>query len=307
MNKKERLIRDIRSRWQLYLLLLIPVGYIILFKYAPMGGIVIAFKDYDFSKGIWGSEWVGWYHFEKFLNNYKFKQTLTNTLTISLYHLLVAFPMPILFALLINAFPGKKYKKVIQTTTYIPHFISTVVMVGIVFQIVNARTGMYGNLYRMLTGEMAPDILTSGPAFRHLYVWSGIWQNTGYSAIIYIAALAGVDSSLHEAARIDGASRVQCIRYIDFPGILPTVSIMFIMAVGNLLDLGFEKVLLMQNDLNLNYSEIISTYTYKVGLASGITDFSRSTAISLFNNVVNFILLIIANKTSKKLSGSGIF
>lgn len=307
MDKRNRLIKDIRARWQLYLLLLLPLAYIILFKYVPMGGIVIAFKDYDFSKGIWGSEWVGLYEFKKFIGSYKFKQVLENTLAISLYQLLVAFPMPIVFALLLNAFPGKRYKKIIQTTTYMPHFISTVVMVGIVLQILNARVGLYGNLYRLITGEMAPDILAQGPAFRHVYVWSGIWQGTGYGAIIYIAALQGVDSTLHEAALIDGASRLQRIRYIDIPCILPTVSIMLVMQIGNLLDVGYEKTLLLQNDLNLNYSEIISTYVYKVGLSSGVPNFPRSTAVSLFNNVINFILLIVANKASKKISGNGLF
>ena len=307
MKKTSNLKRRVLNRWQLYLLLLIPLAYVILFKYVPMVGNVIAFKDYNAVDGIWGSEWVGFENFQKFFKSPKFKQVLGNTLTVSLYSLLATFPIPIFFALLINAFPLKRYKKVIQTVTYLPHFFSTVVMVGILMQLLNNRIGLYGNLYTMFTGQTAPNLLSKGELFKHLYVWSGVWQNTGYSAIIYIAALSGVDNTLHEAARIDGASRLQCILYIDIPSILPTASIMLIMAVGGIMSVGYEKVLLLQNNLNLNYSEIISTYEYKIGLASGITDFSLSTAISLFNSVVNFILLVIANWGSKKLSGNSIF
>lgn len=295
------------ARWQLYVCLLIPLVYIILFAYVPMTGLVIAFKNYDFSKGILGSEWVGFKNFVDFFHSYKFGLVLRNTLTISLYSLLASFPIPIVFALFLNAFPMKRYAKVIQTVTYVPHFISTVIMVGLLTQLLSNRTGIYGTLYTMFTGGTAANILASGPAFKHIYVWSGIWQNTGYNAIIYIAALAGVDQSLHEAAMIDGASRLQRIRYIDFPSILPTATIMLILAAGNIMNVGYEKVLLMQNDLNLNYSEIISTYVYKVGLASGITNFSLSAAISMFNSLVNFTLLILVNKLSKKISGSGIF
>ncbi len=306
-RKQRSLKKQIRDRWQLYLLLLLPLAYIVIFAYIPMGGLIIAFKDYNIRKGIWGSEWVGLENFIKFFTSYKFPIIIKNTLTISLYSLAVTFPIPIIFALLLNAMLGRKYKKIIQTVTYIPYFISTVVMVGLIFQILNNRSGIYGSLYTMLTDKTAPNILANGKLFKHIYVWSGVWQTTGYSAIVYIAALAGVDQSLHEAAKIDGASRFQRLWYIDVQAILPTASIMLILAVGNIMNVGFEKVLLMQNNLNLNYSEIISTYVYKVGLASGINDFSLSTAISMFNSVINFILLIIANWGSKKLSGNGIF
>lgn len=288
-------------------MLLLPLAYLILFAYVPMGGLVIAFKKYNFAKGIFGSEWVGLQNFLKFFKSFKFPIIFRNTLTISLYSLFATFPIPILFALLLNAFGGKKYKKAIQTITYMPYFISTVVMVGLLFQVLNNRMGIYGSLFRLFTGKTAPDILANGRNFKHIYVWSGVWQSTGYSAIIYIAALSNVDSSLHEAAMIDGASRFQRMIHIDIPTILPTASIMLILAVGNIMNVGFEKVLLMQNNLNMNYSEIISTYVYKVGLASGINDFSLSTAIGMFNSVINFILLLIANAGSKKLSGNGIF
>ncbi len=299
--------KQIRERWQIYLLLLIPVAYIVIFAYIPMGGLLIAFKKYDFSLGIFGSPWVGLDNFKKFFQSYKFILVLKNTLTISLYGLIISFPLPIIFALMLNAMPLPRYKKAIQTVTYIPHFISTVVMVGLIFQLLSNRTGLYGNLYTLLTGQIGPDILAEGTNFKHIYVWSGVWQGTGYSAIIYIAALAGVDPSLHEAALIDGASRFQRVLYVDVPCILPTASIMLILAVGNIMSVGFEKVLLMQNSLNMNYSEIISTYVYKIGLASAINDFSYSTAISMFNSIINFIMLLIANWGSKKLSGSGLF
>lgn len=306
-NKPKSLLKKILERWQLYLLLLIPITYISIFAYLPMGGLVIAFKKYDFSLGILRSPWVGIDNFIEFFNSYKFGMVLKNTLTISLYGLLATFPIPIIFALLINSFPGKKFKKVIQTTTYIPYFISTVVMVGLIIQILDYRNGLYGSLYTIFTAKTAPNLLANGSNFKHIYVWSGVWQSTGYGAIIYIAALAGVDPSLHEAGKIDGASQFQLIRYIDFPSILPTISIMLILAIGNVMNVGFEKVLLMQNSLNMNYSEIISTYVYKVGLASGVNDFSLSTAISMFNSVINFVLLISANWASKKLSGTRIF
>lgn len=305
-GKANPLLRRMAKRWQLYLLLLVPLVYLIVFKYIPMGGLIIAFKKYNWAEGILGSPWVGLNNFVKFFHSYKFTMVLKNTLTLSIYSL-ATFPVAIIFALLLNAFPGKRYKKVIQTVTYVPHFISIVVMVGLIMQLLNNRSGIYGSIYTLFTGAIAPNLLSDGAVFKHIYVWSAVWQGTGYSAIIYIAALAGVDPSLHEAGRIDGASRFQLVRYIDFPSILPTVSIMLILAIGNIMNVGYEKVLLMQNSLNMNYSEIISTYEYKIGLASGIPDYSLSAAISMFNSVINFILLISANKISKKLSGNKIF
>lgn len=306
-NKPKTVWQRMAARWQIYLLLLIPVAYIIIFSYVPMGGLVLAFKDYDFTKGIWGSEWVGFANFVEFFQSYKFKLVLKNTLTISIYSLLAGFPLPIIFALAINAFPGKKFKKIVQTTTYIPYFISTVVMVGIVMQLLNYRTGIYGTMFSLFTGKNAPDLFANANAFKHIYVFSGIWQSTGYNAIIYIAALANVDQSLHEAAKIDGASRFQRVLYVDLPCILPTAMIMLILAAGGIMNVGFEKVLLLQNDLNLKASEVISTYVYKIGLARGIGDFSLSTAIGMFNSVINFILLVVVNGISKKVSGSSIF
>ncbi len=299
--------KRIAARWQLYLLLVLPVAWLILFCYVPMSGLVLAFKKYNAGLGIWGSPWVGLQNFQKFFTSYKSGMVIRNTLTISLYSLLVSFPIPIIFALMLNVLPGKRYKKTIQTVTYIPYFFSTVIMVGLLFQLLDYRIGLYGALYTLFTGGTAPNILAVGDNFKHVYVWSGVWQATGYNAIIYIAALSTTDMSLHEAAMIDGASRFQRVLHIDIPSILPTTSIMLVLAVGNIMNVGYEKVLLMQNSLNMNYSEIISTYTYKVGLASGIPNFSQATAIGMFNSVVNFTLLVITNFVSKRLNGSGIF
>lgn len=304
---KAKLGRRILARWQLYLLLIVPVAWLVTFAYVPMSGLVLAFKTYRANLGIWGSPWVGMKNFNAFFSSYKFGMVLKNTLTISLYSLFVTFPIPILFALLLNVMPGRRYKKAIQTVTYIPYFFSTVVMVGLLYQLIDPRSGLYGTMAKLITGKTPASLLANGENFKHLYVWSQVWQATGYNAIIYIAALSSADQSLHEAAMIDGASRLQRVVHIDVPCILPTVSIMLVLAVGNIMNVGYEKVLLMQNDLNMNYSEIISTYSYKVGLASGVPNFAQSTAIGLFNSVINFILLVIANFTSRKLSGSGIF
>ena len=304
---KKKLIHKMRDRWQIYLMLLLPVVYLVIFYYVPMGGLVLAFKDYNLRDGIWGSPWVGLKNFEKFFTSFKFPIVMKNTITLSLYSLIASFPLPIIFALLLNAMRGTRYKKVIQTVTYVPHFISTVVMVGLVYQLLDNRAGIYGGLYTLLTGETAPSLLAVGTNFKHVYVWSGIWQNIGYNAIIYIAALSSVDQSLHEAAEIDGASRFQRMIHIDFPTILPTTSIMLILAIGRIMNIGHEKVLLMQNNLNISYSEIISTHVYKIGLASGINDYSLATTIGMFNAIINLILLFVSNWGSKKLSGSGIF
>jgi ABC-type polysaccharide transport system permease subunit len=304
---RARLLHQIRDRWQIYLLLVLPLVYLFIFAYGPMVGLVIAFKRYNFALGIFGSPWVGLDNFKRFLQSYKFVQVLRNTLTLSFYSLFVTFPIPIIFALLLNALPYPKYQKLIQTVTYIPHFISTVVMVGLIFQLLNNRTGLYGALWMLLTNVMPPDLLAVGSNFKHIYVWSAVWQGTGYASIIYFAALSNVDPTLHEAALVDGATRFQRVLYVDIPCIMPTASIMLILAVGGIMNVAFEKTLLMQNSLNINFSEVISTYVYKVGLASGVNDFSLSAAIGMFNSIINFFLLVFANWGSKKLNGSGIF
>ncbi len=225
-------------------------------------------------------------------------------MTLSFYSLFASFPLPIILALLINASPGLRFKKIVQTVSYIPHFISTVVIVGMLMQIFNPRVGAIGAIYQLITKKILNDLFASPGAFPHIYVWSGIWQNIGWNSIIYIAALSNVDAELHSAAQIDGASIFQRVVHIDFPAVLPTATIMLILATGNIMNIGFEKVFLMQNSLNISRSEVISTYVYKVGLTMGAGDFSFATGIGLLNSVINFVLLIIVNFTSKKLEGT---
>ncbi len=302
VDKKKKIL----ARWQLYLIVIIPLLHVLLHSYGPLPGIQIAFRRYNLKGGIWGSPWVGFDNFTKFLSSYNFSLILRNTLTISLYSL-ATFPITIIFALLLNCMLHPRYKKVIQTTTYIPHFISTVVMIGLLNQVFHERSGIYGALMKLITGKSPVSLFANGKLFKHFYVWSGVWQGTGYGSILYIAALAGVDTELYDAAEIDGASRFQRVLYIDLPCLLPTVTLKFVMACGGIMGVGYAKVLLMQNDLNINFSEVISTYEYKIGLASGSTDYSLSAAIGLWNTVINFILMRIANFVSKVLGGSTLF
>lgn len=305
---RRSLARRVKNVWQLYLFLLVPVVITLLFKYWPMVGVQIAFKDYDARLGIWGSKWVGFKHFSRFFKSYMASRVITNTLRLSLYNL-SCFPLPVIFALLLNLLPYPRFKKLVQSVTYMPHFISTVVLVGIIAQILNTHTGIYAHAYKAIVGETTnvPDILGVSSAFPHLYVWSGIWQSLGFNSIIYVAALSGVDYSLHEAAEIDGANRFQRIIHVDIPAILPTVSIMLILAFGNVMSVGYEKAYLMQNTLNTRYSEIISTYVYKVGIQTGGGNFSFGTAIGLFNSVVNFVLLTIVNYISGRIGGTSLW
>lgn len=273
-----------------------------------MGGLVIAFKDFSARKGILGSEWVGFTQFIKFFKSYEFWRLLRNTLILSFYTIAASFPIPIIFALLINSVRNEKFKKLTQTVVNLPHFISVTVMVGIIMNVLNCRTGLYGFIGEILTGSYPPDLFGSPSAFRHLYVWSGVWQNFGWSSIIYTAALTNVDPELHEAAQIDGASRLQRVIHIDLPCIMPTIIINLILRVGQVMSIGFEKVYLMQNSLNLDASRIISTYVYNVGLASsGHSDLSYATAIGMFNSVINLILIVTVNKIANKVSDTSLW
>lgn len=301
------MLRKYLINWQLYMFLLPSIVYIILFAYIPMAGIQIAFKNYNFNLGIWGSHWTGLAEFRRFFNSYMFGRILWNTISLSFYGLLAGFPLPILLALLINSFPRAHYKKLVQSVSYMPHFISMVVVVGMLVQLFNPRAGAVGAIYQLLTHNVMPDILGNPGAFQHLYVWSGVWQGTGWGSIIYIAALSGVDEELHEAAQIDGASRFQRVLHIDLPSIMPTATIMLILSAGNIMNVGFEKTFLMQNSLNIRVSEVISTYVYKVAMTIGTGDFSYATAIGLFNSVINFLLLVFVNFASKKLSDTSLW
>ena len=303
---KSKLYDRLNKHWQLYILLMIPVVYLVIFHYVPMGGVVLAFKKYAPLRGIMGSPWIGLENFQRFFSSYMFERVIINTFALSFYSLLAGFPIPIIFALCLNVIQNEKYKKSIQMISYAPHFISTTVLVGMINAIFNARTGMYGAIYKLITNSYPFDLFSSVNSFRHMYVWSSVWQNTGWSAIIYVAALASVDIQLHEAAQIDGANRISRIIHVDLPNIVPTISIMMILQLGQIMSVGFEKVYLMQNTINSSVSEIISTYVYKIGLQDS-TDFSYSTAIGMFNSVVNLIVLIAANTVIRKIGSISLF
>ena len=291
-----RMKRVLRA-WQLYVLLAPAIIYILVFKYWPMYGVQIAFKNYNPVDGFTDSPWVGLTHFIRFVNSYQFGQVIGNTLWIALLGLLVAFPVPIILALLVNQLQSEKFKKFTQTVLYSPAFISTVVVVGIMFVVLSPRSGLVNNAIQLGGGE---PIFFMGSAewFRPIYVLSDVWQNAGFSMIVYLAALAGIDPALHDAAKVDGASKLQRIRHIDLPGIMPVITVLFILAIGNLLNVGFEKALLMQTPLNLSTSEIIQTYVYHAGLQQA--QFSYSAAIGLFNSILNLALLLFFNSVARR-------
>lgn len=301
-NKK--LLTYFRQNYMLYLFLLPSFAFIIIFSYGPMYGVQIAFKDFKAFKGIWGSPWVGLKHFSTFFNSYRFGLLVKNTLAISIYTLVVGFPIPIILALLFNYVRYPMFKKFAQTVSYAPHFISTVVLVGMMQLFFSTSTGFINTAIAALGFEKV-YFFGRPEYFRHLYVWSGVWQSMGWSAVIYMASLAGVDPQQHEAAIIDGAIILQRMWHIDLPAIAPTIVILLIMQFGSLMGVGYEKVYLMQNASNLTTSEIISTYTYKIGLENA--QYSYSAAIGLFNNVINFILLITVNQIAKKVSGMALW
>jgi putative aldouronate transport system permease protein len=294
----------VKKYWQYYLLLLPALVYIFIFNYMPIYGVQIAFKDFRGNLGIWGSPWVGLAHFRRFLDFPLFFQIVWNTISINLYDLIVGFPMPIILALLLNEVRRPFFKKFVQMVTYAPYFISTVVICGMIILFLNKDMGVLNNI-RAILGLERVGFMTEPGLFRSIFVLSGVWQSTGWGTIIYLAVLSGVSPELVEAARMDGANRFQVIRHINIPHIIPTVIILFILRCGSLFNLGFEKVFLLQNPLNLGASEVISTYVYRIGLLGA--QFSYSTAIGLFNTLCNIILLIIANKISAKLSETSLW
>ena len=302
--RPQRLTRRKDIHWQLWLMMVPAIVYMVLFVYKPMGGVLIAFQDYSLKRGIWGSEWVGFENFNRLFRSYWFPIILKNTLTISLLSLILSFPAPIILALAANEIRSERRKRTFQTVSYAPHFISTVVVCGMITVFLSPESGVI-NFLLQAVGIDPVAFLAKPNAFKWVYVLSGIWQTVGWSAIIYIAALSGVDKNLLEAAEIDGANRIQRIRYVNFPVLIPTIVIMFILRCGSILGVGYEKVYLLQNTANLSASEVISTYVYKVGLEKA--DFGFSTAVNLFNNVINCIVLILSNKISKKVSGSSLF
>jgi multiple sugar transport system permease protein/putative aldouronate transport system permease protein len=305
LQRNRRLARVLRA-WQLYVLLLVPVLYLFIFNYIPIYGVTIAFKDYSIRKGILGSPWVGLYNFRRFVESYAFERVIVNTVLLSLYLLVLGFPVPILLAVSLNYAISRRFKKTVQMVTYAPYFLSTVVMVGLITQLLTIRFGIVNHALDALGLERI-DFLGSAEWFRHVYVWSEIWQKAGYDAIIYIAALSTVDPNLHEAAIVDGASKWRRILHIDIPTIVPTIVILFIMRMGRLFSIQFEKVFLMQSPLNLKTSEVIATYVYKVGLSANLPDFSFGTAIGLFQSVIGLVLLIMVNLIASRVSETSLW
>ena len=296
--------QDVLRYWQIYLFLLPALAYVIIFHYAPMYGVQIAFKNYNPFKGISGSEWVGMKYFNQFFESYYFKTIIVNTVRISLMSIIFSFPFPIAFALMLNELKSIRFKRFVQTVTYAPHFISTVVMCGMLTLFLAPNSGLLNQIIALLGGEKQA-FLENSALFPWIYVISGIWQNLGWNSILYVSTLAGVDPTLYEAARIDGASRFQKMIHVDLPALVPIIVILTIMNFGQIMSVGFEKALLLQNNLNIETSELISTYVYKRGLQEA--QFSFSTAVGLFNSVVNFVLLISVNAVCRKVSTTSLF
>ncbi len=300
---RQSFFAGVKESRALYLLMLPSVIIFLLFTYYPMYGVIIAFKDFTPADGILGSPWVGFKHFIQYFNSYQFGLTIRNTIVISLYTILVTFPLPIALALMCNQIRSKWFKKFFQVSTYLPHFISTVVMCGMLILFLSPSTGIIAKLVGILGFEL-PNLMGSARAFPSIYVWSEAWQHVGWDSILYIATLSAVDPTLYEAATMDGASKWKKMIHIDVPALLPTATVMFILRMGSVMSVGFEKIYLLQNTLNSSTSEIISTYVYKMGFISN--QYSLSSAIGLFNNVINLALLLLVNQISKKLSDTSL-
>lgn len=292
------------SCWQLYVLVLPAIIYFFVFNYLPMYGIQIAFKDYKAVKGIAGSPWVGLKHFKNFFKAYYFNRLIWNTLWLNILNLLFSFPVPLILAILLNQIRKPGVKRVIQTTIYVPYFISTVVLAGMLYIFLSPSSGIFNHV-RMAMGLTPIDYMSEAAAFRPIYIISNIWQSAGYGTILYIATLTGIDPSLYEAADIDGASIWQKIRYIDLPTLVPTAMMVFILDCGKLLSSNTNKVLVMQTSGNIPTSDILGVYVYTVGLGSG--QFSYTSAIGLFVNVINFAMILLVNMISKKTAQVGLF
>ncbi|KHL91985.1 sugar ABC transporter permease [Paenibacillus sp. IHB B 3415] len=298
-----RLVRQIARRYDLYLMLLIPVTWYLVFHYGPLYGLQIAFKNFNPGKGILGSSWVGFEHFQRFFDSYYFWRLLWNTLSINLFSLLIAFPVPIMLALLINEIGSKRYSKLLQNVTYIPHFISVVVIVGIL-TVLLSPSGPVNMLIQALGGTPT-RFMESAAWFKTIFISSNIWQNMGWQSIIYIAALSGINPQLYEAAKMDGASRIRRIWHVSLPGIIPVIVILLILDIGQFMNIGFEKILLMQNNLNLESSDVISTFVYTTGILKG--EYSYTAAIGLFNSLINLTLLLLVNRFARKTSDTSLW
>ena len=292
------------ANWQFWVIIAVPIIYAVIFAYIPMAGIVLAFQDFSIRKGIFGSEWVGLRYFKQFLTSTSSVLVIKNTLILGIYSFLASFPVPILLAIGINEMRAKRYKKAVQMVTYAPYFISIVVLVGMMMQMMDLRSGII-NVFIQKLGFSPINFFGDPKIFRHLYVWSGVWQSAGYASIIYLAALSGVSKELQEAAIVDGANRVKRILHVDIPAILPTIIIMLIFNCASIVSIGLDKVFLMQNSLNASVSEVISTFVYKVGVVNSNVGFS--TAAGLFQSVVSFVLLVIVNRVCKKITENSLW
>lgn len=304
LNRQASLGRRMLERWQLYLMVLPAVLALVIFAYKPMYGVLIAFKDYRMRVGVWGSPWVGFDNFVRLFNSYWFPIILKNTLTLSVLSLVIGFPIPIILALLVNEVSNEKVKKTFQTVSYAPHFISTVVVCGMITMFLSPTSGIINKVVEAFGGERIA-FMQEPTMFKWIYVISGIWQSSGWNSVIYFAALSGVDKQLLEAAEIDGANRFQRMIHINFPVLVPTIMVLFILQCGQLLSVGYEKTYLLQNSTNLTGSEIISTYVYKLGLEQA--DFEFSTATGLFNSVVNCVILVTMNTLSKRITKNSLW
>lgn len=304
IGKKKKVSVLIKNNWQLYIMILPLVIYFLIFEYLPMYGVQIAFRDYQISKGVMGSEWVGLKHFKNFFDAYYFKRLLSNTVILNVYALLWGFPAPIILAILLNRVRNERTKRFVQTCIYVPHFISTVVLAGMLYIFLAPTSGVF-NVARNAIGLETVDFMSKASAFRTIFIASGIWKNAGYSSILYIANLSSVDTSLYEAADMDGANIWHKIWYIDIPTIIPTVLITLTLEMGSMFSSSTEKTLVLQTSGNISKSDIIGTYVYNMGLGNG--QFSYTSAIGLFINIINFIMIITFNKISKKIGSSGLF
>jgi len=295
--------RRIKRHWELYLIFLLPLAHLLLFRYVPMYGVQIAFRDFTITKGITNSPWVGLKYFYQFFRAYEFRRVLLNTVGISFLSIALGFPVPIILALALNECRAGWFKKLVQMVTYAPYFISTVVMVGMILLFLSMNGSL--NRFIVLFGGQATNFMGKPEYFKMIYVLTGIWQGAGYGAVIYLAALAAVDPQLHEAAIIDGANKLQRIWYIDIPGILPTATIVLILNFGHIMNVGFEKIFLLQNPINMRTSDVISTYVYRLGLVGA--QYSFGAAVGLFNSVVNLILLVLVNQIARRFSETSLW
>ena len=303
-KKKRSFLQRMRGNWDLLFFCLPGIVLTIIYHYIPIYGVQIAFRNYKMKKGIWGSDWVGLKNFAKFFNSADWFVLVRNTLYLSLYSLAAGFPVAVILALMLNSFRHKRYRKVIQAVTYAPNFISTIVMCGMLILFLSPRVGVVNNVIRAMGGETI-NFMAEVSMWRHIYVWSGVWQGMGWSSVIYFAALAGVSPEYHEAAIVDGATKFQRVLYIDLPFLAPTMTMLLIMNMGSVLSVGFEKVYALQNALNLPVSDIIATYTYRRGIID--RDISYSSAVGLMNSLVNSVLLITVNFITGRLSDNALF